>query len=291
MTFLGSTFLVASLISPIVPPPLPADHGDTPLLASLGRPDARITDLHVFTRGDKLVITLCSNPAVPPGLTSYLWSADVTFKVHIDTSNDARVTFNDPLDLAEYGGTIEQPDRLRERIVLAVRGDAAGDAQLTVRGIGDPYAQTDVQFFAGVRDDPFIRGPRIGRNVAALVFEVPLRRIVRGPAPLLVWATASIDGRPEPFQELAGRALRSMFGANDYMNTSTPREHAMVFNGVPDVVIYDITRPASYPNGRELVDDVVDLVGEPSILANDAPFPSTNDVPFLTTFPYLAPPQ
>jgi len=79
------------------PPPLPpADHGDTPLLASLGRPDARLTDLHVFTRGDRLVIAVSTNPAVPPGLTSYLWSSDVTFDVNVDNSGDARVRFDDP---------------------------------------------------------------------------------------------------------------------------------------------------------------------------------------------------
>ena len=51
----------------------------------------------------------------------------------------------------------------------------------------------------------------------------------------------------------------------------------------PSVMIYDTWRPAAFPNGRELVDDVVDLVGEPGTLANDAPF--------LAEFPYLAPPH
>ena len=48
---------------------------------------------------------------------------------------------------------------------------------------------------------------------------------------------------------------------------------------------------SAFPNGRELTDDVVDLVGHAGTLANDAPFPTTNDVPFLDVFPYLAPPQ
>jgi hypothetical protein len=56
-------------------------------------------------------------------------------------------------------------------------------------------------------------------------------------------------------------------------------------------VIYDTALAASFPNGRELTDDVVDLVGDPRVLSNDDPFPSTNDVPFLGAFPYLAPPQ
>ena len=75
------------------------------------------------------------------------------------------------------------------------------------------------------------------------------------------------------------------------LNTEHPRRHLRRLGMVPDVVIYDTSRPAAFPNGRELEDDVVDLVGNPAILANDAPFPSANDVPFLAVFPYLAPPQ
>jgi hypothetical protein len=60
---------------------------------------------------------------------------------------------------------------------------------------------------------------------------------------------------------------------------------------LPDVMIYDLSKPAAFPNGRALTDDVVDLVGDPRLLANDSPFPSENDLPFLATFPYLAAPH
>lgn len=307
MTILSPCFAALGLLAllhaahPLVPvgvggtngpaPVAPADHGDTPLLASLGRPDARLTDLHVFTRGDRLVIAVSTNPAVPPGVTSYLWSSDVTFDVNVDNSGDARVRFDDPLDLAEFGGTLDAPAAIRPRMVFRVRGNTAGGAVLTTRGLPADVVRREGSFFAGVRDDPFIRGPRIGRNVASFVIELPLSRVVVDDRPLLVWVTAAIDGRPEPFQEHAGRALRSMFAASDFMNTTTPRDQSLLFNVVPDVLIFDPTRPATFANGRELVDDVVDLVGEPMTLATDAPFPTANDVPFLPHFPYLAPPQ
>ncbi len=51
-------------------------------------------------------------------------------------------------------------------------------------------------------------------------------------------------------------------------------------------MIYDVSRPAVFPNGRELTDDVVDLVGDPRVLIDNYPFPTENDVPFLTSFPY-----
>ena len=42
---------------------------------------------------------------------------------------------------------------------------------------------------------------------------------------------------------------------------------------VPDVLIFDTTRPAAFPNGRRLTDDVVDLVGDPGVLSSDCPDP------------------
>jgi hypothetical protein len=75
------------------------------------------------------------------------------------------------------------------------------------------------------------------------------------------------------------------------LNKMPPREHRGTMGVAPDVLIFDTTRPAAFPNGRDLVDDVVDLVGDARLLANDSPHPSTNDVPFLLGFPYLAPPH
>lgn len=278
--------LLALLASPA---PVLSDHGDTPLLNAIARPDAMLTDLHAFVRGNELVLAVCTNPAIPPGVTSYVWPSDVTFDVCIDTN--AGIRFDVPSDLAEFGGTLDRPGQLREKIVFRVRADAQGVPQLTVLGQGHGRLQHSARFFSGLRDDPFIRGPRIGRNVAAFVISVPVDAVVHGHRPLALWATAAIDGRAEPCQDLAGRSLRSMLLPNDFMNTEHPRDHWLVHGVVPDVMIYDTSRPAAFPNGRELADDVVDLVGVPAILANDAPFPSANDVPFLATFPYLAAPQ
>jgi len=83
-----------------------------------------------------------------------------------------------------------------------------------------------------------------------------------------------------------------MFKDNDAMNTLHPRKHFQNLGDPPDVIIFDTSLPAAFPNGRELTDDVVDLVGDTRVLANDGPpFPKKNDVPFLDVFPYLAPPH
>ena len=108
---------------------------------------------------------------------------------------------------------------------------------------------------------------------------------------MLIWATSKVADFDGQFHDLAGRALRSMFPEMQQMNVWFPKLQQQKTGLIPDVMIYDLSKPAAFPNGRALTDDVVDIVGDSRILANDSPFPSTNDVPFLTTFPYLAPPH
>jgi hypothetical protein len=265
-----------------------ADHGDTPLLVSIPRHDARLTDLHAFVRGGDLVISLATNPAIPPGVSDYLFPSDLTLRIFVD--NDSQVSFENAGDLATYGGTIVRPKRIRQDVVFEIRFDDAGQPRLHLIGLPQP-ATSQIELFAGLRDDPFIRGPRIGRNVAAVVLEMPLDLVARNQSTLLVWATSQVPDVQGRQAEYAGRALRSQFPENDPLNTLPPRSHATVLGVVPDVMIFDTSLPAAYPNGRELTDDVVDLVGDPRVLGDDAPFPDANDVPFLASFPYLAPPQ
>lgn len=284
-----AVLLLAVAFSLAAPPATrAADHGDTPLLISIPRHDARLTDLHAFVRGGDLVISLSTNPAIPPGVSDYLFPSDLTLRIFVD--NDSAVDFSDPGDLATYGGTIVHPKRIREDVVFEVRFDDSGQPKLHLVGLPQT-ARSQIQLFAGLRDDPFIRGPRIGRNVASVVLEMPLGLVVDDQPTLLLWATSQVPDVLGRQAEHAGRALRSMFPENDPMNTLHPRFHATTLGVVPDVMIFDTSLPAAYPNGRELTDDVVDLVGDPRVLGNDAPFPDQNDVPFLATFPYLAPPQ
>jgi hypothetical protein len=268
--------------------PAASDHDDTPLLKSIPRHDPRITDLFAFLRDDRLVLAVCLDPTVPPAATSYAFAADLTLSIYVSTND--KVRFNNAADNATYGGTIMTPHRLHEEVTFTMSIDAGGDPQLDIHGLSPP-AISEVRFFAGLRDDPFIRGPRIGRNVAAVVIDVPRHRVSPQNKPMLIWATSSVETIYGPFHEHGGRALRSQFVENDLLNRHTPAEHWTRLGVVPDVIILRPTVPVAYPNGRELTDDVVDLVGDPRVLVNDAPFPAANDVPFLAAFPYLAPPH
>jgi len=265
-----------------------SDHDDTPELKTIPRHDARITDFFAFTRGDRLVLVLCTDPTIPATATDYQYARDLTLRFHVD--NDSDVTFGDPAADATYGGTIVRPERVHAEVVFEVTFDKGRGAELRLEGLPES-ARRDIQMFAGLRDDPFIRGPRQGRNVAAVVLEMPLQ-LVLGPRPVLVlWSTSKVPEMHGPQCELGGRSLRSQFAENLGLNTLPPWKHFEVLGVPPDVVIFDTSRPAVFPNGRELADDVVDMVGDRRVLDTDAPFPSTNDVPFLEQFPYLAPPH
>ncbi len=281
---------LAVLAAVLLAPPHPArgsDHADTPQLVSLGRHDARITDLFAFTRGDRLVLILNTNPAIPGSVVEYAWADDLELQIAID--NDSEISFSDANANAIFGGTIVNPAGIEEDITFDI-DIHKGAPRLKVKGIRGDYKK-DIRFFSGLRDDPFIRGPQIGKNVAAMVIELPLAAVLADSSAFLVWGTTRVDDIVGQTAEFVGRSLRSQLPAFLALNDFHPSQHLSELGLTPDVIIYDTNLPATFPNGRLLTDDVIDLVGVPALLASDAPFPSANDVPFLTGFPYLAPPH
>jgi hypothetical protein len=296
-----------------------ADHADTPLLVGLGRHDARLTDLHAFRDGDRYVLSLCTNPAIPASVTTYRFSSDLEFTFHLDV--DAPVVWGEhgeaerapaakKTSATQRGWTLLQPGRIAEDLTLTVTFRPDGLAEVEVwaqKGIDGRAIARDLRLFTGLRDDPFIRGPREGFNVAAVVVELPLRHVWRGSPggagagaeagaghPFLVWAVSRIrgvSGAVGDVMDMAAQPLSSQLPANMEMNFHPPRDQWQVLGRAPDVLVCDPSRQAGVPNGRRLEDDVVDLYGDAALLASDAPFPSANDRPFLPDFPYLAPPH
>jgi len=65
-----------------------------------------------------------------------------------------------------------------------------------------------------------------------------------------------------------------------------------------DVIIFNTTKPQAFPNGRDLDNDQIDLIGpyDPRVenlrrMEIAAGSPTANDVPHSATFPYLGLPQ
>lgn len=172
-------------------------------------------------------------------------------------------------------------------------------------------------------DDPFIFPRFFRRNVVGIVTTIPLASLQQqgGRGPILLWATTHRIGQIDH----VGRSLRTQLPRFGYLNTKHPRDHVQAINdvhdrptvmddllatflspleahrhydSVPDVMVYDLRKPAKFPNGRALADDVAQTLasaGETLLVelsyAESKQFPraTTNDKPFRPTFPFLAP--
>ena len=259
-----------------------ADHMDVPTSGAITRPDANLTDFHAFTRGANLILSLSTNAAIPTSASDYIFPTDVTFDFNIDNHS------------VVVGGIIADPSNIRNDITFRVtfRGDGSVNLRRIEHGLKkEPHV---VNVFAGLRDDPFIRANRAGRNIAAVVIEVPISSVLDGQSTIITWADSRVNEFIGQQHDSAGQPLYTMFTENQSLNLLPPWEQG----SRPDVLIFDTSKKAAFPNGRALEDDVVDLrctldgecrlFNEPD---EGRTGPKKNDVPFLKTFPYLAPPH
>ncbi len=280
---------LAATVLMFAPAAQAADHGDTAVLMGLQRHDARITDLHAFTEGDDLVLALSIDPTAPLG-TTYVFPEDLKLRIFLDNHRDVAAT-----GLLPLGGTVSDPGEIDSDVTFEVTFPK-GRPKLKIRG---RHVKTKhVRFFAGLRDDPFIRTPRHGKNVASIVIQVPLRKVTRHQPTLLIWAISEVDDFSGPQADLAGRALRNQFGVtaakigemmDNPLNVLHPADHFELLGAEPDVIVFDTSQPAAFPNGRKLTDDVIRVLDLD--LPGEDPNNRENDVPFLEDFPYLALPH
>jgi Domain of unknown function (DUF4331) len=153
--------------------------------------------------------------------------------------------------------------------------------------------------FIGVRSDPFFADGEgafhdfqftgddtfAGKNVLTMALEVPDDMLGSGPS-ISAWATSSVrrDGLLAQVDRLGNPSFNPFFvdelkdrfnaghPADDVANFLEPwakllesRDYSAaeardtVLTVLPDVLRYDRSRPAHYPNGRVLTDDVYDI--------------------------------
>ncbi len=185
------------------------------------------------------------------------------------------------------------------------------------------------RFYAGLRSDPFFIDPvgfrnnfqwtgrdaRADKNVFGIALEVPNSAL--GPNPRLgVWARtlAPVHGALAPVNQM-GRPGNNVYkrGAEDFNATPPARQRArylpqfvatfqsfgysedeataLALEWLPDILSYDYTSAAGFPNGRQLADDVADelvRVITGGRMSDDLLGPHTD---FLADFPYLGPPH
>jgi hypothetical protein len=322
----AATTLIGSLFAFTPMPALASDHADP---VDLTDPDANITGLFIFPKGDQYILIFNVRRSLtapkPYTLTPY------EYVVNIDTHTP--VKFDSAEDRARYGGTIaaEDADKISPDISITVHlNDDTSLKSIDYKGLKN----TDkIRTFTGVRDDPFIFPRFFKVNVISMVMGVPKDAFPADKHDFLLWGTTSKDGNE---LDHVGRSIRTQLPRFGVINTSPPKDHLKIlmetkesrdkvynfFKGkkewysravadlmenvlpirkydlVPDVMIYTDRFPVGYPNGRQLTDDVVAttcgfgdcLLQELSFIEGGYPRATTNDKPFLDDWPYLAEP-
>ena len=303
-----------------------SDHLDAPLVALDGRLD--INDSYIFqspNNPNRTVMIMSVNPGA--GIFSPMsFNPMGAYEFNIDTTGDAKpdVTFSVRFGRVDHNG--RQRFTVRRNGVLVGRGRTGGTSRLRLRGSGSVHCGTfDDPFFFdlnGFNDSFQFTGDDFfaGLNVSAIVIEVSTPVITHvgsgGNNVSLSCRTMSgrtqVDrvGRPAINTALIPSALKDAF--NQGLPVNDPADFGAIvqasiesLNGgdsataaaltgilLPDVLTVDLSNPAGFLNGRGLEDDVIDA--ELTLLTNGAVTGdgvNANDVPFLETFPYLAPPH
>lgn len=157
------------------------------------------------------------------------------------------------------------------------------------------------------------------RNVLCIAAQAPNDRLLAAGSEIAVWATVSVrrqgrlvqvdrGGHPTINPFMNPNASRDDFNArhpaDDVQNYLEPWTALLLDHGyppeeatsaaltlLPDVLTYDTTRPATYPNGRILTDDV--FSARMALLthgqATSQPIGPHHDL--LAAFPFLGPPN
>lgn len=184
------------------------------------------------------------------------------------------------------------------------------------------FAPGQINVQTGIFDDPFIFPRFFRRNVVGVVTSIPLKFLPQRDKPVLLWATT--HGKDGKQIDHVGRSLRTQLPRFGYLNVVPPSGHNAAITKVhaeptiienvsgtliapliahrhydtfPDVMIYDLSKPARFPNGRAYTDDVAKTLadaGETLLFelsyAESRQFPraTANDKAFRPKFPYLA---
>jgi hypothetical protein len=225
------------------------------------------------------------------------------------------------LDLVKNDAEPEQS----EAIITKTRFEGIpGKVNIVTKG-GNEFQPGLINVQAGIFDDPFIFPRFFRRNVVGVVTSIPLSSLppsARHRA-ILLWATTHKE-KGEQIDHV-GRSLRTQLPRFGYLNEKHPSEHVKAitqvhdrpsvmedilatflspleahrhYDSVPDVMVYDLRKPAKFPNGRALDDDVAATLadaGETLLLelsyaeSRQSPRATTNDKQFMAQFPYLAP--
>ena len=241
-------------------PALAADHRDAPAIRE--RPVADINDVYAFLAPDdpdQLVLAMTINPVSDPGFApTYAFSPDVLYQFTIDNAGGPRPEHTIDVVFSPLSGG-EQRVRARFPDGTVVRGDATPPSVGTEPNepdIIDGPAGSDIQLFAGQRDDPFffdlvgfnrfLAGAGgftgddtfLGLNVSAIVVQFPVDLVSDGETDLEIsgftFDRAGRSFRPvgRPLDRMGNPVVNTVFipsAQKDRFNRGRPQSDERVF--------------------------------------------------------------
>jgi hypothetical protein len=302
-----------------------SDHADP---TNLTDPNANITGLFIFPKGDDLIVIF----NVRRSLTDPKPYDLKNYEYVVDFDLTTPVLFTDAADRARYGGTVMLPEKLHADASIRVKlNDDTTLKNMLVQGLKEPQR---IRTYTGVRDDPFIFPRFFKKNVISMVMAIPKDAFPAGQHDFILWGVTYKNGKE--FDHV-GRSIRTQLPRFGLINTFPPSEHVKIlmkamkftdwlrnflktkrewwvqamadlleftfqirpYDIKPDVMIYTDRFPPGFPNGRLLTDDVVaqlcttgDCLLQELSYIESAQFPRAvvNDKPFLDHWPHVAEP-
>jgi hypothetical protein len=272
--------------------------------------DARveITNHYAFQKpGDsrRTILILNVNPLAPKHGAEF--RHDAVYETLIDTNADAkpdiafRYRFSPTHRKQQYARvTRVQLERELEDGHLEGPGEVLVD-QAPVSFGSEPLVTTrehGIQFFAGLRSDPFFFDLNgfldeyrftgtdffANLNVFGIVLDIPSRLLGAGPN-VGIWTRTLVPMTFQP-DHLTQVDRLGLPGINTVLNHGADRKSFSV-----EMLPFDYSSSAGYPNGRRLQDDVIDMtLGQVTDgkITTDGVGPHSD---YLADFPYLGTPH
>ena len=273
-----------------------SDHADPIKLRSL---EAGLTGLFAFPDGDRLILVLGTRRALQSGKPYDLEPFE--FAIHMDLAS--AVSYDNAEAVARYGGRVVYPDDIDATVSIKFRlYENANRKSVSVDGADEELAAKlegqiqdgTIEYWTGVRDDPFIFPRFFKRNIIAMVVSIPFSSFPEGQQDWVLWGTTHrIQGGRQI--DHVGRSNRTQLARFDFLNRIHPREQVAEiqkkrdggqkigeflmkylapgadlftyvfklrkYDAKPDVMIFTTRpdQPQGFPNGRRLSDDVAGL--------------------------------
>ncbi len=280
---------------------------------------------------DKSILILNVNPEAPVHADSFDPRASYELKIDTNGDFEAEIAFHvlfSPFAGGQQAATVYRASGAAARVAGLVYKQIIPPASVSFTSAAQIVSVGDYRFFAGLRSDPFFADP-IGfqngmqwtgqdffadKNVFAIVLEVPNKALGKNPK-VGVWGRtmALVHGSLTTLNQM-GRPGNNVLKQGADLNATPPaRQRAMflpqyiamfrsfgysdseasnlALEWLPDILRYDYTSLAGYPNSRKLTDDVVDELGRvltQGKMTGDLIGPHTD---YLAEFPFLGPPH